>query len=164
MPWLLPTAYFVAEDAEPPGPVLEAADPPLVPPPLLEEAPPGDDMAPPPELLLVPPVAELPVSVELELEEPGELGVVLDEDEDDPPGTTTVSFVELDDDDPLGAAVPPGTTVVVSLRSHPLRARAPNNTNRYPLHFMSTLLSSDVRCKMQHRLSKQHARLALRFP
>jgi hypothetical protein len=53
--------------------------------------------------------------------------VVVVEDEDDPPGTTTVSFsfvVEA-----VGPA-PPGTTVVVSLRSHAESARAPTTNNR----------------------------------
>jgi hypothetical protein len=109
---------LLVDEEEPPGP-LEAAEPPLVPPLLLEDAPPVPplDIAP----LLVPPVPEeLPVSV-LELaEEPGLLGAVVVEDEDDPPGTTIVSrFSDVDDEaDPLGAVAPPRTTVVVSFRSH----------------------------------------------
>ena len=108
---------MLEDDAAPPGPLL-AADPP--------PAPPDDDAAPP----LVPPVPLLASPEELELEAPGELGAgALDDEEDDPPGTTTVSFsfvvVEVD---PVG--LPPGTTVVVSLRSQPESARAPSKTNR----------------------------------
>ena len=122
------------EDAAPPDP--EAAAPPLVPP-LLEAAPPGEeDAAPPAPELLVPPVAPAPAVppvVELEAD-PGELGaVVVLEDEDEPPGTTTVSFsfVVVDEvADPLAPVPPPGTTVVVSLRSQPESANAPNSTNR----------------------------------
>jgi hypothetical protein len=110
------------DELEPPGPLLEAADP-LVPP-LVDEPLP----MPPPEVLDEPPVPAL------ELESEGELGAVEDEDEE-PPGTTTVSFsfvVVLLVEDPLGEVVvdPPGTTVVVSLRSHADSANAPISTNR----------------------------------
>jgi hypothetical protein len=128
--------YLAVEEAAPPLPLVAAAPLPLVP--LLDAAPP---LMPP---LPVPPVApELPASpLGLEL---GVLGAVAVDDEDDPPGTTTVSrfSVVVDDDaDPLG--VPPGTTVVVSLRSHAERANAPTTTNSNPLRFMSTLLSFDI--------------------
>jgi hypothetical protein len=79
----------------------------------------------------VPPV---PPVVELELD-PGDVGAddVVEDEDDEPPGTTTVSFslvVELVElEEPLGAAPPPGTTVVVSLRSHAASARAPIRTN-----------------------------------
>lgn len=93
-------------------------------PPLVEAAPPLPE-------LLVPPLPLVPASgPELELdEEPGELGVVL-EDDDEPPGTMTVSFsfvtvvVELGAELPLG-----GITVVVSFFSHPDTAKAPNKIN-----------------------------------
>ena len=108
------------DDAAPLGP-LEAAAPPLGPPLLAADPPlPPLDIAP----LLVPPVA-LDVSLlELALEL-GLLGVaVVEDDEDEPPGTTIVSRFSVDDDDadPLGAL--PGTTVVVSLRSHAENANA----------------------------------------
>jgi hypothetical protein len=112
------------EAADPPGPLDAAAPPPVLPPPL-------DEAAPPLPELLVPPVA--PALPESLLAEPGVLGVVLEDEDDEPPGTTIVSrsFVVVDDvADPLGAAVPPGTTVVVSLRSQAERARAPIRTNR----------------------------------
>ncbi len=54
----------------------------------------------------------------LELEpDPGAPGVavVVEEDEDDPPGMTTVSFSFVVEAEGLA---PPGTTVVVSLLSH----------------------------------------------
>jgi hypothetical protein len=119
-----PQCYLLDEDEDPPGPLDEAAPPPLMPP-LLEDAPPEDDAAPP----VVPPVP-LVSPDELELEDPGEVGAgALDEEEEDPPGTTTVSFsfvvVEVD---PVG--LPPGTTVVVSFFSQPESARAPSKTNR----------------------------------
>jgi hypothetical protein len=66
------------------------------------------------------------------VDESGEAGADDVDDEEEPPGTTTVSFsfvVELVLDEPLGA-VPPGTTVVVSLRSQADSARAPIRTNR----------------------------------
>jgi hypothetical protein len=110
------------EDAAPPGP-LEAAAPPPVPP--VEEA------APP---LPAPAVAPAPVSLLEELAEPEGAAGALEDEEDDPPGTMIVSFsfvVVVDVADPLGAALlPPGTTVVVSLRSQAERARAPIRTNR----------------------------------
>lgn len=123
------------EDDAPPGP-LEAAEPPVVLP-LLDEAPPLDDELPMP-LPDVPPVPELAD------ESDGALGAAED-DEEEPPGTMTVSFsrvvVVLD---PLGAAVlPPGMTVVVSFFSQADSASAPSTTNRYPLRFMFTLLSSE---------------------
>jgi len=119
-------AYLLDEEDDPPGP-LEAAEPPVV--------PPLDEAAPPLPELLVPPVEppgllleELPGLLLEELEDPGVLGVVDDED-DDPPGTMIVSFsfvtVEVG-----GDAAPPGTTVVVSLRSQADRAKAPIRTNR----------------------------------
>jgi hypothetical protein len=123
---------LLVDEAAPPGP-LEAAEPPPIPP-LLDAAPP-----------LVPPVAPaLPESV-LELAPaPGVLGVVLEDEDDEPPGTTMVSRFSLveDDAEPLGLAEPPGTTVVVSLRSHAESANAPTaNTIKLP-RFISTLLSS----------------------
>ncbi|HEV7799914.1 MAG TPA: hypothetical protein VGP15_02450 [Burkholderiales bacterium] len=120
---------MLEDDEAPPGP-LEADEPPVEPPVLLDDEPPGEDplMLPVPEPELVPP--------ELELDESeGELGEV-DEDEDDPPGTTTVSFsfevVVEEVDDPLGEVLvePPGITVVVSFLSHADNANAPINTNR----------------------------------
>ena len=86
-------------------------------------------MPPPVDELLLPVPDVLLSGVELEeLEEPGAAGAV-DDEEDEPPGTMTVSFsfvvVEVD-----GPGLPPGTTVVVSFFSQPERASAPNNTNR----------------------------------
>jgi hypothetical protein len=148
------------EEAAPLG-LLAAEDPPLMPP-LLEDVPPLDEDPPIP-----PPLDdEEPVPLELgllglellELEEPGELGAVLVEDDEEPPGTTTVSFslvVELVLADPLGEVLlPPGTTVVVSLRSQADNAsRAPATTKTTPLRFMFTLLSSEDRCKLHRRFS-----------
>jgi hypothetical protein len=121
----VPGRYFVAEeDDAPPGP-LEAAAPLL-----LDEAPalpPGEleDEAPSPELL-VPPT---PPGLELLLElEPGALGALLEDDEE-PPGMTIVSFSFVVDDEAAGP-LPPGTTVVVSLRSHADSASAPTTNNR----------------------------------
>ena len=112
---------MLVEAADPPGP-LEAADPPPLMPPVDDEAPPLEEAAPPLPELLVPPVPleELGLLGLLleELDEPGLAGALLEEDEE-PPGTTIVSrslVVVVDEADPLGAAVPPGTTVVVSLR------------------------------------------------
>ena len=111
--WLRSPGYLLAEDAAPPGP-LEAA-------------------APPAPELLVPPVPlglELELDAlsgvldELELEEPG-AGTTVVEDDDEPPGTTIVSFSFV-----TVLVPPPGTTAVVSLRSHAERARAPAKTNR----------------------------------
>jgi hypothetical protein len=146
------------DEEEPLGPLEAAEPPPLMPPLLLEDAPPLPplDIAP----LLVPPVAPELVESVLELElELGLLGVVLEEDEDEPPGTTTVSrfSVDEDDEDPLGAAPPPGTTVVVSLRSHAENARALTRITTQLPSLLSTLLSSEFRCRMQHRVSKHHA-------
>ena len=100
-----------------------------------------DEAAPPvePDELPVPPPLDdeepIPLelgAVELELDEPlGELGADDVEDDDEPPGTTTVSFsfvVELVLLEPLGA-LPPGMTVVVSLRSQADSAKAPIRTN-----------------------------------
>lgn len=111
------SCYLLDEDAAPPGP-LEAAEPP----PLM---PPDEDDAPPP---LVPPMPDdVLLSVE-ELELEGELGVTVVEDEDDPPGTMTVSFSFVVVDD-IGAELP-GTTVVVSFFSQAERASVPTRTNR----------------------------------
>ena len=124
---------LVDEELDPAGVLDEDAAPPL------EEAP------VPPALLDEPPVPELD-----DASAGGVLGaVVVVDDEDEPPGTTTVSFsfvVVLDEDDPLGEVVvdPPGTTVVVSFFSHAASAKAPTSTNKYPLRFISTLLSSDI--------------------
>jgi len=117
----------VEEEDEPLGLLLEAAEPPLLDEPLM---PPEDDAAPPLPELLVPPVAPaLPLSEEAELE--GELeglGVVLADEDDEPPGTTTVSFSFVTDE--VGPGLLPGTTVVVDSFSQPARARAPTSTNR----------------------------------
>ena len=115
----------------------------------------------PPEVLVSPPVLEL-------AEPPGELGELLDE-EDEPPGTTTVSFsfvvVVLEEEEPpVAPGPPPGTTVVVSLRSQAPRANALNRINRYPLRFISTLLSSwkfAANCNTGH--SNGHAAASARF-
>src|SRR5690349_13004358 len=109
------SSYLLEDEAEPLGP-LDAADPPLMPPPLLLAA---DPPLPPLDIapLLVPPVAPELVSLPELAEELGPLGVVLDEDED-PPGTMTVFSLVEDEAEPLGVALPPGTTVVVSFRSH----------------------------------------------
>jgi len=104
---------------------------------LLEEPPGLDDIAPDPPvpLLDMPPVPPV-----LELEElPGELGALeVVEEDDDPPGTTMVSFsfVTL-----LVGGEPPGTTVVVSFRSQAPNASAATTIARYPLRFMSTPFS-----------------------
>jgi hypothetical protein len=132
---------LLAEEAAPPGPVDDDAAPPLLPPVLLEAAPPGlDEDAPPgleelmPPVLLDAPPLVLPVPlgvvVELELLEPGLLGVVVvDDDDDEPPGTTMVSF-SFTVRSVVGPGPPPGITVVVSLRSHAESARAPARTNK----------------------------------
>src|SRR4051812_48480270 len=100
----------------------------------------------PPALLDEPPVP-LGLELELDAESDGEVGDE-DDEEDEPPGTTTVSFfsvVLLEDDEPGEVVVdPPGTTVVVSFFSHAASAKAPTSTNRYPLRFISTLLSSVI--------------------
>jgi hypothetical protein len=131
---LLPCYLLVDEELEPLGLLDEDAAPPL------EEAP------VPPALLDEPPVPELD-----DASAGGVLGAVdVVDEEDDPPGTTTVSFslvvVDEEEDEPLGEVVvdPPGTTVVVSFFSHAASAKAPTSTNKYPLRFISTLLSSDV--------------------
>lgn len=118
-----PADYFVADEEEPLGLLLEDAEPPLVPPVLLDDAPLSveDDAAPPLPELLVPPVALL-------LLESGVLGAVLEDDEDEPPGTMTVSFSFVTDE--VGAGLLPGTTVVVVSFSQPARASAPASTNR----------------------------------
>jgi hypothetical protein len=135
------------EDEEEPAGPLEAAEPPLVPPLLLAAEPPllplpPLDIAP----LLVPPVAPDEVVSLLELAlELGLLGVVVEEDEDEPPGTTTVSrfsVVDEEDADPLG--LDPGTTVVVSFRSQAENAKALNRITTQLPSFLSTLFSSDV--------------------
>ena len=112
----------MADEEEPLGLLLEDAEPPLVPPVLLDDAPLSveDEVAPPLPGLLVPPVALLLES--------GALGVVLEDDEDEPPGTTMVSFSFVTDE--VGAGLLPGTTVVVVSFSQPARASAPASTNR----------------------------------
>ena len=93
---------------------------------LLAEEPPEPELLVPP----VPPGLELAdesgVLEDAELDELGAGAVAVDE-EDEPPGTTIVSFsfvtVEV-------GGLPPGTTVVVSLRSHAERASAPAKINR----------------------------------
>jgi hypothetical protein len=125
---------LVAEDADPLGPLEAAAPPPE--PVLLDAEPPLmpgllDEDAPP-AALLVPPVApgpELDESGELdeaELEEPGDDGAVAVDEEDEPPGTMTVSFSFVT----VEVGPPPGTTAVVSLRSQAERARAAAKINR----------------------------------
>lgn len=110
---------MVEDEAEPLG-LLELAELPLGP--LLAVALDvlGPEVPPAPGLL-VPPVP-------LEAEPPGVVVVVVVDDEVAPPGVTTVSFsfvvVEAVGPDP------PGTTVVVSLRSHADSARAPTTNNR----------------------------------
>jgi hypothetical protein len=140
--------YLLDDEDEPLG-LLEEDEPPPIPPLLLEEEPP---LIPPlveePPIALpdVPPVPEPELVVESVLGELGELGAVEVEDDDEPPGTTTVSFsrVVVVDVDPLGAVVlPPGTTVVVSFLSQADNANAPNTANSTPLRLMFTLLSSE---------------------
>jgi len=123
-----PYDYLLDDEAAPLG-LLAADEPPLVPP-LLEDVPPL-------ELPIPPPLEDdepVPGLLGLELDEPGELGAVAVDEDDEPPGTTTVSFslvVELVLAEPLGAVLlPPGTTVVVSLRSQADSAKAPISTNR----------------------------------
>jgi hypothetical protein len=106
---------LLADDEAPPGPLEEAA-PPLAPVLL--------DAAPPLPVLLVPPVAPVLLSLE---EEPGELGAVAVDEDDEPPGTITVSFSLVTVEVGPGAA--PGITTV-SLRSHAESANAPTSTNR----------------------------------
>jgi hypothetical protein len=112
--------------------VLEDEDPPLIPPLLEVEPPVPEELMLPPLDEPIPPLdEELPVPLELEVS--GELGAVAVDDDEDPPGTTTVSFsfVVLDElAEPVGAVLlPPGTTVVDSLRSQADRAKAPIRTN-----------------------------------
>jgi hypothetical protein len=121
------------DEAAPLG-LLAADEPPLLVPPLLEDVPPLELPMPPP-LEDDDPVPGLLGLELLELDEPGELGAVAVDEDDEPPGTTTVSrsfvldVVELAE--PLGAVLlPPGTTVVVSFRSHADSAKAPISTNR----------------------------------
>jgi hypothetical protein len=121
------------EAAPPLGLLLDAAEPPLAPP--LPEAVPPLELPIPPPLEDDEPVPGLLGLELLELDEPGELGAVAVDEDDEPPGTTTVSrsfvveVVELAE--PLGAVLlPPGTTVVVSLRSQADSAKAPIRTNR----------------------------------
>ena len=123
-------SYFVADEEDPLGLLLDAAEPPLMPPLLLDAAPASveDDAAPPLPALLVPPVAPVvPLVDEAELESPGAGAVVVDDD-DEPPGTMTVSFSFVTDE--VGPGLLPGTTVVVVSFSQPARARAPTSTNR----------------------------------
>ena len=118
------TYLAVDEEDAPLGLLLEDAAPPLIPPVVvLDEVPP------------VPVVDELVpglVVVVLDDEEAGALGVTVVEDEDEPPGTTTVSLVvELVDELAGGVALPlGGTTVVVSFFSQADSANAPIRTNR----------------------------------
>jgi hypothetical protein len=138
---LLELSYLLEDEAEPLG-LLDAADPPLMPPPLLLADDPPDpplDIAP----LLVPPVEPELVSLPELAEELGALGVALDED-DEPPGTTTVFSLVEDEAEPLGVALPPGTTVVVSFRSHAENANALTKITMQLPSFLSTLFSSDV--------------------
>ena len=113
----------VDEDEAPLGLLLEDAAPPLIPPVVLDEVPVPvvDELVPVPGLVVV-----------LEDEEAGALGVTVVEDEDEPPGTTTVSLVvELVDELAGGVALlPGGITVVVSFFSQADSANAPIRTNR----------------------------------
>jgi hypothetical protein len=120
------------DEAAPPLGLLAADEPPLDPP-LPEDVPPLELPIPPP-LDDDEPVPGLLGLELLELDEPGELGAVAVDEDDEPPGTTTVSFslvVELVLAEPLGAVLlPPGITVVDSLRSQADSAKAPIRTNR----------------------------------
>ena len=123
--------YLAVDDEDAPlGLVLEDAAPPLIPPVVLDDVPP----VPLVELLPVPVVELLApgLVVVLDDEELGELGTTVVEDEDEPPGTTTVSLVvELVDELAGGAELPPGgITVVVSFFSQADNANAPTKTNR----------------------------------
>lgn len=120
------------EDDDPPGPLLALDDdPPLIPGLLLDEDEPPlmpgllDEDEPLAPELLVPPVAESG-PLDDELEEPDGAGAVAEDDEE-PPGTMIVSFSLVTVE--VGGA-PPGTTAVVSLRSHAERAKAPTKINR----------------------------------
>ena len=113
----------VDEEDAPLGLLLEDAAPPVMPPVVvLDEVPP------------VPVVDELVpgLVVVLDDEELGALGTTVVEDEDEPPGTTTVSLVvELVDELAGGVALPlGGITVVVSFFSQADSANAPIRTNR----------------------------------
>jgi hypothetical protein len=125
------------DDEEPPGLLDEDDELPPLPEPMLPLEEPL--MLPVEELPMpLPLLEELPVSVDpgvvlLELDVPGELGEVVDDDEVELPGTTTVSFFSVVVLElvllPLGAV--PGTTVVlVSLRSHAESASAPRRTTK----------------------------------
>jgi hypothetical protein len=111
---------LVEEEADPLG-LSAVAELPLGP--LLAVAP---DVPPAPELLVPPVPLAAPGVDDAPPGAPG-VAVVVDEDEDEPPGITTVSF-SLVVVDAEGA--PPGTTVVVSLRSHAESAKAPAINNR----------------------------------
>jgi len=90
----------------------------------------GEEPPPPaPGLVVLPvPLELMPPGLELALElEPGAAGVVVVEDDVVEPGELGVVVVEEDDDE---GGAPPGTTVVVSLRSHAESARAPTNSTR----------------------------------
>ena len=117
---------MLADDEAPSGPLEEAA-PPLAPVVLDEEPPlmpPEDDVDPPLPELLVPPVAPGLLSLD---EEPGALGAVAVDEDDEPPGTITVSFSFVTVEVGPGAA--PGITTV-SFFSQAESARAPTSTNR----------------------------------
>lgn len=112
----------VDEEDAPLGLVLEDAAPPLMPPVVvLDEVPPVPLVELAPGLVVV-----------LDDEELGALGTTVVEDEDEPPGTTTVSLVvELVDELAGGVALPlGGITVVVSFFSQADSANAPIRTNR----------------------------------
>src|SRR3954464_15082399 len=97
------------EEDDPLGLVLEDEDPPLIPPLLEVEPPVPEELMLPPLDEPIPPLdEELPVPLELEVS--GELGAVAVDDDEDPPGTTTVSFsfVVLDElAEPVGAVLLP---------------------------------------------------------
>lgn len=126
--------YFVEDDEDPPGLVDDAAEPPLMPP-LLDVEPAvslggveGEEPLAPGLVVLPVPLELMPPGLELALElEPGAAGVVVVEDDVVEPGELGVVVVEEDDDE---GGAPPGTTVVVSLRSHAESAKAPTNSTR----------------------------------
>lgn len=132
--------HYLLDDEEAPPGLLEAAEPPPIPP-LLEDEPPlmpplvEEPPIPLPDVL---PVPELELVVESVV---GELGAAEVDDDEEPPGTMTVSFSRVVVDvDPLGAVVlPPGMTVVVSFFSQADNAKAPITTNTNPLRLMFTL-------------------------
>ena len=125
------------EELAPPGLLDDDAAPPLLGlPVLLVELPPvvEDDPVPLVELpvLPMPPLGEL---LELDAppgadDEPAPLGAVVEDEEDEPPGTTMVSFSFVTVLVLLAGGEPLGTTVVVSLRSHAESARAPMRTSK----------------------------------